>query len=45
VDELGLPAGEWQRLRVDAVEREAVGPDGQQGMLVDNVIVLQRLRC
>jgi SAM-dependent methyltransferase len=43
VDELDLPAGEWQPLRLEAVERDAVGPDGQPGTLVDNVIVLQRL--
>ncbi|WP_019970000.1 bifunctional 2-polyprenyl-6-hydroxyphenol methylase/3-demethylubiquinol 3-O-methyltransferase UbiG [Mycobacterium sp. 141] len=43
VDELDLPAGQWQRLRVDAVEREATGPDGRHGTLVDNVIVLQRM--
>jgi SAM-dependent methyltransferase len=44
VDELDLPVGQWQRVRVDAVERDAVGPDGQHGRLIDNVIVLQRLR-
>jgi SAM-dependent methyltransferase len=42
VDELNLPAGQWQRVRVDAVERDAVGPDGQHGTLIDNVIVLRR---
>lgn len=44
VDELNLPAEQWQRVRVDAVEREATGPDGQQGTLIDNVIVLRRVR-
>jgi hypothetical protein len=29
-------------VRVDAVERDAVGPDGQHGTLIDNVIVLRR---
>jgi SAM-dependent methyltransferase len=43
VDELGLPTGQWRTVRVDAVERDAAGPDGQRGTLVDNVIVLQRL--
>lgn len=43
IDELDLPAGQWQRLRADAVEREATGPDGQHGTLVDNVIVLRRM--
>jgi SAM-dependent methyltransferase len=43
VDELDLAIGEWQRERVEAVERDAIGPDGQHGTLVDNVIVLRRL--
>lgn len=34
--------GTWERARVGAVEREAVGPDGQRGLLIDNVIVLRR---
>lgn len=38
---LELPDGEWQRLRVEASEREAIGPDGERGTLVDNVIVLR----
>ena len=43
VDELDLAISEWQRERVEAVERDAVGPDGQHGTLVDNLIVLRRL--
>jgi SAM-dependent methyltransferase len=39
---LELDDGEWERVRVEAVERQATGPDGQQGTLVDNVIVLRR---
>jgi SAM-dependent methyltransferase len=39
---LELDDGEWERVRVEAVERQATGPDGQQRMLVDNVIVLRR---
>ena len=33
---------EWERRRVEAAEREATGPDGQTGVLTDNVIVLRR---
>jgi SAM-dependent methyltransferase len=32
----------WERRRVEAVDREATGPDGQSGVLTDNVIVLRR---
>ena len=39
---LELDDGEWERVRVEAVERQATGPDGQQRMLVDNVIILRR---
>ena len=39
---LDLPDAEWERLRVEAVEREATGPNGEAGTLVDNVIVLRR---
>jgi hypothetical protein len=27
---------------VDALERDAVGPEGQHGVLIDNVMVLRR---
>ncbi|MGD9622043.1 MAG: class I SAM-dependent methyltransferase [Mycolicibacterium sp.] len=33
----------WERVHVGSVERHAVGPDGQAGVLLDNVIVLRRL--
>jgi SAM-dependent methyltransferase len=39
---MNLSADEYERVRVDAVEREAVGPDGQQRPWMDNVIVLRR---
>jgi SAM-dependent methyltransferase len=39
---LDLEDGEWERARVESVERDAIGPDGQTGTLVDNVIVLRR---
>jgi SAM-dependent methyltransferase len=42
VDSLNLDAGEWERVRVEAVEREATGPDGQVGTLIDNVIIMRR---
>jgi SAM-dependent methyltransferase len=42
VASLELDDGEWERVRVEAVERQATGPDGQQGTLVDNVIVVRR---
>ncbi|CAN3129728.1 SAM-dependent methyltransferase [Mycobacterium sp. smrl_JER01] len=32
----------WEHVRVEAVEREAVGPDGRTGVLIDNLIVLRR---
>jgi hypothetical protein len=33
---------DWERVRVDAVERTATGPDGETRPWVDNVIVLRR---
>jgi SAM-dependent methyltransferase len=42
IDSLDLDDGEWERVRVEAAERRATGPDGQTGTLVDNVIVLRR---
>lgn len=32
----------WERVRVDAVERQATGPDGETVPWIDNVIVLRR---
>jgi SAM-dependent methyltransferase len=43
IDGLNLADGEWERTRVEVVERPATGPDGQQAALQDNVIVLRRL--
>jgi len=40
--ELNLPDDEWERVRVESAEREATGPNGEAGTLVDNVIVLRR---
>jgi len=39
---LNLSADEFEQVRVDAVERQAVGPDGEQRPWMDNVIVLRR---
>ena len=39
---IDLGEGQWERVNVETVEREAVGPDGQTGVLVDNLIVLRR---
>ena len=41
-DSLNLDAGEWERVRLEAVEREATGPDGEVATWIDNVIVLRR---
>lgn len=40
---IDLGAGQWQHLRVGTVERDATGPDGQAGVLIDNLIVLRRV--
>lgn len=40
--ELDLSADEFERVRVEAVERQAVGPEGQERPWMDNVIVLRR---
>ncbi len=42
VAELALSSEEFERVRVDSVEREAVGPEGQQRPWTDNVIVIRR---
>jgi SAM-dependent methyltransferase len=42
VDELALPALEWERLRVEVAARDTTGPDGQRAILRDNLIVLRR---
>ncbi|WKG06632.1 class I SAM-dependent methyltransferase [Mycolicibacterium sp. HK-90] len=43
VDSLDLDESQWERVRVGTDEREATGPDGQSGTLIDNVMVLRRL--
>ncbi|HET7739204.1 MAG TPA: FAD-dependent oxidoreductase [Mycobacterium sp.] len=39
---LDLPAGEWDRVRIETIEREVTGPDGQEATLGDNLMVLRR---
>lgn len=42
IDSLNLDDAEWERVRVESVERQASRPDGQPATWVDNVIVLRR---
>jgi SAM-dependent methyltransferase len=42
VGALDLDDGDWERIRVGTADRQATGPDGELGTLVDNVIVLRR---
>jgi SAM-dependent methyltransferase len=42
IAELNLSADEFERVRVEAVERQAVGPEGQERPWMDNVMVLRR---
>ena len=42
VGSLDLDDGDWERVRVEAVERQATGPDGETAVWVDLVIVLRR---
>jgi ubiquinone/menaquinone biosynthesis C-methylase UbiE len=39
---LALDSGRWRELRAGSVERPAVGPDGEDATLIDNVILLRR---
>ena len=39
---LALDDTQWERVRVGTAEREVVGPDGQHGILDDNIIALRR---
>jgi chemotaxis protein methyltransferase CheR len=40
---LRLDESQWQRLRLDTVDRELTGPDGQTATVGDNVIALRRV--
>jgi len=39
---LNLDDSQWDRVRVEAVQRDALGPEGQHAVLTDNVMVLRR---
>ena len=41
--DLDLPAAQWDRLRVEQVDRDGTGPDGEPFTWCDNVMVLRRL--
>ncbi|MGZ4585221.1 MAG: hypothetical protein ACXVYI_12895 [Mycobacterium sp.] len=41
-ESLRLDAGRWAQARVETVEREMVGPNGEVGTMVDNLMVLRR---
>lgn len=43
VDGMNLNPGQWEKVRVEAVPRQATGPDGQVATIDDNVILLRRL--
>jgi SAM-dependent methyltransferase len=42
IADLNLSADEFEQVRVGAVERQAVGPEGQERPWMDNVMVLRR---
>jgi SAM-dependent methyltransferase len=42
VSSLNLDETQWDRIMVEAVDRDAVGPEGQHAVLTDNVLVLRR---
>lgn len=42
--ELDLPAAEWDRVRVESVDRPTTDPDGNPATIQDNLMVLRR-RC
>jgi chemotaxis protein methyltransferase CheR len=41
-ESLRLDPGKWTMERVDSAEREATGPDGTPGIMIDNVIAARR---
>jgi SAM-dependent methyltransferase len=42
VSSLKLDESQWDKVRVAAVERDALGPAGREAVLADNVMVLRR---
>ncbi|CAN5124564.1 hypothetical protein BH11ACT7_BH11ACT7_34500 [soil metagenome] len=44
LDGMALDMSGWEVSRAEGAERDATGPDGQSGVVLDNVIVLRRKR-
>ena len=44
LDGMALDTAVWEVLRADGAQRLATGPDGHEGILLDNVVVLRRRR-
>jgi SAM-dependent methyltransferase len=42
LDELDLPAEDWERVRVETVDRPTVDPDGNAATIQDNLMILRR---
>jgi SAM-dependent methyltransferase len=42
LDALDLDMSQWRAERIDSPERVATGPEGQQGVLIDNIVALVR---
>lgn len=42
LDGMALDTDVWEVLRADGAHRQATGPDGREGTLLDNVLVLRR---
>ena len=42
VSSLNLVDSQWDRIRVEAVERDSIGPEGEHAVLTDNVMVLRQ---
>jgi hypothetical protein len=40
--ELDLPAAEWDRVRVESVDRPTIDPNGNPAVIQDNLMVLRR---
>lgn len=43
LETIELDPRQWDRIQVGSAERGAVGPEGQDGVLLDNLIVLRKL--
>ena len=42
LDGIGLSMTDWHRIAVEAVRREATGPEGRKATVTDNVVALER---